>query len=59
MPVSDIIRLGIGERLTSQQIADMALEEDRAARRARDRGDTATATEHSRERDSLCTLLNM
>jgi hypothetical protein len=58
MPVSDIIRLGMGERLTPQQIADMALVEDRRARAARARGDTATALEHDLERDSLCTLLD-
>ena len=58
MPVADMIRLGTVARLTSQQIADMALSEDRAARAARARGDTATADSHERERDSLCALLD-
>lgn len=58
MPVADIMRLGQSGRFTSQQIADMALAEDRAARAARARGDAATADSHERERDSLCALLD-
>lgn len=57
MPVADMIRLGLA-RLSSQQIADMALEEDRARRAALARGDMAKALEHDREADSLCALLN-
>lgn len=57
MPVADMVRLGTVKRPTSQGIADMALAEDRAARVARARGDTATAESHEAERDSLCALL--
>lgn len=58
MPVADMIRLGTAPRPTSQGLADMALAEDRAARAARARGDTATALAHERERDALCSLLD-
>lgn len=58
MPVADMIRLGTVKRPTSQEVADMALSEDRAARAARARGDTATAESHDRERDALCALLD-
>lgn len=57
MPLADIIKLE-GRRMTSQEIADMALSEDRAARAARRRGDHATAQAHDDESAKLCTLLD-
>jgi len=58
MPVSDLIRLG-SAKLTPQQIADMALQEDQAARAlARYRTDHPAIAAHWAERDALCKLLN-
>jgi hypothetical protein len=51
MPVSDMVQ---GAGLTPQQVADLALEEDRAARRALARGDAPAAWDHTVERDALC-----
>lgn len=57
MPVSDMVRLGTGN-LTPQQLADMALAEDRAARAARARGNQWQAAQHRAESDALCDLMN-
>lgn len=57
MPISDIIRLRTGA-LTNQQLADMALEADREARRQRKLGgDLVRAAEAEQERDLLCRAL--
>jgi hypothetical protein len=56
MGVADLLRLGLSS-LTSQQIADVALEEDRARREAERRGDTATAALHDEEVKRLADLL--
>jgi len=56
MPVADILRLGLAN-MSPQQIADMALEEDRAAREAARRGDTDAARLHDMESAKLCALL--
>jgi hypothetical protein len=48
MPTGDLLRLGVA-RLTPQQVADMALAEDQARRRALARGDKAEAQEHDTE----------
>lgn len=58
MPVSDMIRLGTVERLTNQQIADMALEADREARRYVREGDLIAAAHARRESIALCELLD-
>ena len=58
MPIADMIRLGTVRRMTAQEIADMALSEDRAHRAALARGDTATALAHEAEMISLCALLD-
>lgn len=58
MPVSDLLRLGHGQAMTSQQVADMALHEDRAARAARAKGDIEAALFHEQEADALCRLIN-
>jgi len=57
-PVSDMLRLGTAPRHTAQQIADLALSEDRAARIARANGREADAIAHEAERDKLCALLD-
>lgn len=57
MPVSDMIRLGVAGGLTTQQIADLALAEDRAARAARAKGNEAEARAHDREADALARLM--
>ncbi len=54
MPVSTMREAA---KLTNQQLADFALEEDRAARRARRRGDMAAAALHDRECTSIARLL--
>lgn len=56
MPIADIIRLG-AVRLTTQQIADMALVEDQARRAATNRGDASAAADHDREIVKLATIL--
>lgn len=48
MPISDILALKVA-RLTSQQIADLMLSEDRLARAAAKRGDHAKARTHRSE----------
>lgn len=59
MPVSDLIRLGTAGKLTSQQIADMALQADREARRLRRAGgDLAAAAQADAESEALCRLLD-
>ncbi len=50
MPVSDILHLA---RMTNQQLADLALQSDRDARRARGAMDHEAARRHERERDRL------
>ncbi len=57
MPVADILRLGLGA-MTSQHIADMALQEDQSARLAAKRGDYEAAASHDAESVALCRLLN-
>lgn len=54
MPISTVRE---SKSLTNQQLADFALQEDRAARAARKRGDYAGAIEHDRERDAITKLL--
>lgn len=56
MPLASIMRLA-GQRPTSQELADMALSEDRAARAARARGEEEEAKAHEEERDALCDLI--
>lgn len=55
MPVSDMLRLQTAN-LTSQQIADMALEADREARRLRREGDLDAARLAEQERDQLAEM---
>lgn len=55
-PVSDIVERRLA-RLTPQQIADFALWEDAAMRRALQRGDAVGAAQHKLECDRLCRLL--
>lgn len=55
MPVSDMLRLQTAN-LTSQQIADMALEADREARRLRRGGDLDAARLAEQERDQLAEM---
>lgn len=56
MTVSNIVRLGTGN-LTPQQLADMALEADREARRlAKQRGRLPEAIDAAAERDKLAAL---
>lgn len=43
MPVSDILRLGLDNKMTQQQIADQALVADREARRLERGGDPRAA----------------
>lgn len=57
MPVSDLLRSGTA-RLTSQQIADMMLSEERARRAAFRRGDYHQARLHELEVDRLGWELN-
>ncbi len=57
MAVSDIIRLGIAQPLTNQQVADMALEADREARRLVRAGDLTAAAAARRESIALCELM--
>ncbi len=56
MPVSDLTRLGLAN-LTNQQLAELALEADQAARRARKRGDSQAAAEYQAEADALADQL--
>jgi Xaa-Pro aminopeptidase len=59
MPVSDMIRLGTSGHLTNQQIADLALEADREARRLRKvGGDLVKAAEADKESEQLCSLMS-
>lgn len=55
MPVANILTLVPG-KMTGQQIADFALEEDRARRRAEARGDHKSALQHDAEIDLLAKL---
>jgi hypothetical protein len=57
MPVSDMIRLGTAGKLTSQMIADMALEADREARRLVKAGELKAAANARRESIALCELM--
>lgn len=57
MPIADLLTAGTA-RLTSQQIADLMLVEDRARRAAVQRGDLAAARTHQIERDRLGAVLN-
>lgn len=57
MSVADLLRLG-HTAMSSQQLADMALAEDRAARDAAKRGDREAHEAHDRESAALCRLLN-
>lgn len=54
MPISTMREVA---KLTNQQLADFALEEDRAARAAARKGDTAQVIVHERERDAIARLL--
>lgn len=56
MPIADLLTAGTA-RLTSQQIADLMLVEDRARRAAVQRGDLAAARTHQIERDRLAAAL--
>lgn len=56
MPISQLLYLRTA-RLTNQQVADFALEEDRAARAARRRGDSEAAAAHEYEVAQLSRLL--
>lgn len=55
MSIADILRFSAP--LTNQQIADMALQSDRAAREARRAGRWADADRHQREADKLAGML--
>jgi len=57
MPVSELKHLA-GRQPTNQQLADMALAEDRLARAAHSRGDLWQAAQHRAEADALCDLVN-
>ena len=57
MPVSDMIRLGTAGKLTSQMIADMALEADREARRLVKAGELKAAANARRESIAHCELM--
>lgn len=57
MPIAEIISRGKSGRWTRQQLADMALSEDRAARAARARGDMEAAAGHDRESAALCRMM--
>lgn len=57
MAVADIVRLGLAERLTNQQLADLALVADRAARVAKRNGQGQLAACHDRESAALLALL--
>lgn len=57
MSIADVIALTKAP-LTNQQLADMALEEDQAARRARAAGRHDDAQAHDREADALARLLS-
>lgn len=54
MPVSTIRETA---KLTNQQLADFALQEDRAARAARRRGDMSEAAAHDLECAAIAGLL--
>lgn len=56
MSVSKILNVKTGD-LTNQQIADFALQEDRARRAALKRGDVDTAADHNREMIALAEQL--
>lgn len=56
MPVAEIVRLN-RLRMTSQQLADMALAEDREARRYAANGEAELAAEHDKESAALCRLI--
>lgn len=54
--IAEIIRL-THTRMTNQQLADMALQEDQAARAARARGHYDAAREHQACADQLAELI--
>lgn len=56
MPISTSLRLGTA-KLTRQQLADLALEEYRAMRRARDRGDRLAVLLHEDELHKLTKMM--
>lgn len=55
-PISDLVERRLAQ-LTPQQIADLALAEDRQMRAALARHDAAAAAQHKLECDRLCRLL--
>jgi hypothetical protein len=55
MGVANLVALNVAT-LTSQQLADFALEADQAARRARERGDSEAAEAYQSEADALAEL---
>lgn len=57
MPVADIVRLGLAKGLTNQNLADMALSEWQAARRANKVGNYRAQMQHDREAMALLDLL--
>lgn len=59
MPIAHLIKQGLAPTLTPQQIADLALAEDQAARRANRHylGGLIASIGHIAERDALCSLM--